>query len=108
LHGARKVDVRAKRAELVCAVESEKYANGGTSETWELIYLVCPVCLGARIGCPTTRTRETSKTNIVFPQPVRFEAQQGDRKIYLLCFTAYKDRSTGGGYPAASMKRGFA
>jgi hypothetical protein len=37
LQGARKVDVREKRAELVglvCAVESEKRANGGTSETW--------------------------------------------------------------------------
>ena len=67
------MEVRAKRAELVCAVESEKRANGGTSATWGLVYLVCLVCLVVRIGCPTRRTRETK---IVFPQPIRFEAQQ--------------------------------
>jgi hypothetical protein len=42
------VDVREKRAELVglvCAVESEKRANGGTSETWGMVYLVCLFCL---------------------------------------------------------------
>ena len=70
------MEVRAKRAKLVClvcAVESEKRANGGTSATWGL---VCLVCLVVRIGCPTRRARETSKTKIVFPQPVRFETQQ--------------------------------
>ena len=86
------MEVRAKRAKLVClvcAVESEKRANGGTSATWGLVYLVCLVCLVVRIGCPTRRARETSKTKIVFPQPVRFEAQQKGDKIYFLCFTAY-------------------
>ena len=52
-------------AGMVCAVESEKRANGGMSGTWGmvcLVYLVYLVCLVGRIGSPTRRTKETRQT----------------------------------------------
>ena len=42
---------------MVCAVVSEKRANGGTSGMVYLVYLVCLVCLVGRIGTPTRETR---------------------------------------------------
>jgi hypothetical protein len=57
---AKDGDARQGLVCLVCAVVSETRANGGTSETWGMVYLIYLV---VRIGSPTRRTRET---NMVF------------------------------------------